>query len=114
MSSSRVSIHAAAFCEGFYRWTLLRESRRSRSAPDDCRGDLPFEVHANGKTLVTEPITLVLQSQDGLLEADPSASDNPMASEQSKRVLEVLSRLPGKKSAGFNKLVSQFGGESGR
>jgi hypothetical protein len=63
-----------------------------------------FRVHANGETLVTEPITLVLQSQKGLLEL----GGGPLAEEQGKKVLEVLSRLPGRKSAGFERLVRRL------
>jgi hypothetical protein len=63
-----------------------------------------FRVQASGKTLATEPITLVLQSQQGLLEL----GGGPLAEEQAKKVLEVLARMPGKKSAGFEKLVRQL------
>jgi hypothetical protein len=31
-------------------------------------------------------------------------ADSPLAEEQAKRVLDVLSRLPGRKSEGFSKL----------
>ncbi len=63
-----------------------------------------FRVHANGETLTTEPITFVLQSQEGLLEL----GDGPLAEEQGKKVLEVLSEVRGRKSEGFSKLVRQL------
>jgi hypothetical protein len=63
-----------------------------------------FRVHANGKTLTSEPITLVFQSREGLLEL----ADGPLAEEQARRVLEVLSGLPGRKSARFGKLAQQL------
>jgi hypothetical protein len=60
-----------------------------------------FQVlHSNGRSLKTEPIVLVLQSHEGLL----VEADSPLAEEQAKRVLDVLSRLPGRKSEGFSKL----------
>jgi hypothetical protein len=65
-----------------------------------------FRVHANGKTLTSEPITLVFQSQEGLL----VGADGPLAEEQAKRVLEVLARLPGRKSEGFEDLVRRLSG----
>jgi hypothetical protein len=51
-------------------------------------------------------VTLVLQSRAGLRTGD--APDNPLAEEQGRKVLEVLAKLPGEKSAGFEKLVRQM------
>jgi hypothetical protein len=66
-----------------------------------------FRVHADGETLVTEPIALVLQSQEGLLEAE-----GPLAEEQARKMVEALATTPGRKSAGFERLVERL--QSGR
>ena len=86
---------------GFLRWTLPPDP-----PPMIAVVTCEFRVEAKGETLVTEPITLVLQSQEGLLEGE--AEDSPLASEQARRVLEMLSRMPGRKSEGVLSLMARL------
>src|SRR5688572_17792906 len=88
------------FC-GFLVWELPPEP-----PPMIAVVTCDFRVHANGKTLTTEPITLVLQSQEGLL----VEADSPLSEEQGKKVFDVLSKLPGRKSEGFENLVHRLSG----
>jgi hypothetical protein len=82
---------------GFLAWKL----------PADPPLMIAVVTSADSRTLTTEPLTLVLQSQEGLL----VGADSPLAEKQAKRVLEMLARMPGRKSAGFEQLVRQLGSQ---
>jgi hypothetical protein len=60
----------------------------------------------DGKRLETEPITLVLQSREGVLLGD--ASEPLVARDQAAGILQPLSGIPGRKSKGFSKLIEQM------
>ena len=71
-----------------------------------------FEVEVDDVTLSTGPVTLVLQSQKGLLTETVSSNDSPLRGEQASKVLAELRNMPGEKSAGFENLVEQLERES--
>jgi hypothetical protein len=57
--------------------------------------------------LETEPITLVLQSREGVLLG--GGAEASVAQEQAAGILHALSVIPGRKSEGFAKLIKQAG-----
>jgi hypothetical protein len=100
-----VEANAEGIACGFLVWKLPPDSP-PMLAVVTCE----FLVHSKDKTLNTEPMTLVLQSRRGLLEGG-SPHEHPLAEEQAKRALSILAKLPGEKSEGFVKLVSQLDAE---
>jgi len=66
-----------------------------------------FEVEVDDVTMSTGPVTLVLQSQKGLL-TEVISKDSPLRGEQASKVLAALRKITGEKSAGFEKLIDRL------
>ncbi|MBA3481389.1 MAG: hypothetical protein H0T51_06195 [Pirellulales bacterium] len=93
--------HDGVAC-GFLRWTL----------PEDAPPMLAivrcsFEVDFGEWEVSTEPITLVLQSCEGVLES-LGEEDSVVARDQAAKLVETLSAFPGRKSEGFKELLRQL------
>jgi hypothetical protein len=87
---------------GFIRWTL----------PEDAPPMLAivrcsFEVDFGEWQVSTEPITLVLQSREGVLES-VGKEDSVVARDQAEEIVKMLSAIPGRKSDGFKSLLRQL------
>ena len=66
----------------------------------------------DGERLETAPITLVLQSGEGVLLGQQP--EPLIALDQAAGILEALSTIPGRKSEGFTKLIATDGSRRGR
>ena len=89
---------------GFIRWTL----------PEDAPPMLAivcctFTVDFGEWQVSTEPITLVLQSHEGVVES-VGDEDSPVARDQAAKIVETMSSFPGRRSEGFDKLLSHLKG----
>jgi len=93
--------HDGVAC-GFLRWTLP-EDPPPMLAIVRCS----FEVDFGEWQVRTEPITLVLQSREGVLES-VGKEDSVVAREQAEKVVATLSAFPGRKSDGFKSLLRQL------
>nr|MBA3485195.1 hypothetical protein [Pirellulales bacterium] len=93
--------HDGVAC-GFLRWTLP-EDPPPMLAIVQCA----FTVDFGEWQVMTEPITLVLQSREGVLES-VGEEDSIVAREQAAKIVETLSAFRGRKSEGFKSLLRQL------
>jgi hypothetical protein len=107
---TRVEAGGEGVACGFLRWDLPPDP-----PPMLAVVRCVFVVEYDDGQLETEPITLLLQSREGvLLGEQPEAL---VARDQAAGILQALSTIPGRKSDGFSKLIEQMeavaaGGES--
>jgi len=66
-----------------------------------------FEVDFGEWQVSTEPITLVLQSREGVLES-VGKEDSVVARDQAAMIVEKLSAIPCRKSEGLKSLLRQL------
>ena len=67
-----------------------------------------FEIVAGGGRITSGPLTLVLQSRDGVLDAASDDDAPQLAKEQARRIVDLLRELPGKKTDGFGRLMERL------
>jgi hypothetical protein len=87
---------------GFLRWKLP-EDPPPMLAIVQCS----FEVDFGEWQVSTEPITLVLQSREGVLES-VGKEDSIVARDQAAKIVGTLSAFSGRKSEGFKSLLRQL------
>jgi hypothetical protein len=87
---------------GFLRWSLP-EDPPPMLAIVRCL----FTVDFGERQVSTEPITLVLQSREGVLES-VGKEDSVVARDQARRIVETLSAFSGRKSEGLEDVLRQL------
>jgi hypothetical protein len=87
---------------GFLRWTLP-EDPPPMLAIVCCS----FSVDFGEWEVSTEPITLVLQSREGVLES-VGKEDSVVARDQAAKIVETLSAFPGRRSEGIKSMLRQL------
>jgi hypothetical protein len=87
---------------GFIRWTLP-EDPPPMLAIVRCS----FTVDYGERQVETEPVTLVLQSREGVLES-VGKEESVVARDQAAKIVETLSAFPGRKSEGFKSVLRQL------